>query len=203
MTHGEHVLRQADPLRHEAPPSDEVLHRLRRRAEDEARRAAPSTPPVSRRAALVSMTTIASVAIGAVVWQTMSPAGVAEAAAVRFELRLAESSPGSGLTRAVVGETATIVYLHPEVIATNDDILTVDVDGDGDGVTVRVTFSAAAASRLRAATGAHVGRPAAIVLDGRVTLAPVVASALGDTVIITGQYTRAEAERLAAGLMPR
>jgi preprotein translocase subunit SecD len=45
-----------------------------------------------------------------------------------------------------------------------------------------------------------VGRPVAILIDGEVVMTPVVRSAIGNSATITGNYTRAEAERIASGM---
>ena len=56
---------------------------------------------------------------------------------------------------------------------------------------------------MRQATAAHVGRPVAILLDGVVVLAPTVRSAIDNTAVITGDFTRDEASRIAIGLERR
>jgi len=58
----------------------------------------------------------------------------------------------------------------------------------------------AGAQRMRQATAAHIGRPVAILIDGQVVMAPVVRSAMGNSAMITGNFTRAEAARLADGI---
>ncbi|GIV79166.1 MAG: protein translocase subunit SecD [Litorilinea sp.] len=46
-------------------------------------------------------------------------------------------------------------------------------------------------------TRQHIGQPLAIVLDGRVLSAPTIQAAIRDSGVITGQFTREEAESLA------
>jgi len=53
---------------------------------------------------------------------------------------------------------------------------------------------------MQAATAGHIGRPVAILIDGRVVLAPTLRAIIADSAVITGSYTREEAERLAEGL---
>ena len=65
---------------------------------------------------------------------------------------------------------------------------------------VGVQFQPLAAERIRQATAAHVGRPVAILIDGKVAMAPTVRSPIGDSAEITGHFTEAEAERIATGL---
>jgi preprotein translocase subunit SecD len=91
--------------------------------------------------------------------------------------------------------------LHPELIVTNDDIAQSWVTEDGpDRFGVSVQFLQAGAQRMRQATTAHLGRPVAILIDGEVVAAPVVRSAIGDSAVISGDFTRTEAERIANGI---
>ena len=53
------------------------------------------------------------------------------------------------------------------------------------------------------ATQGHLDRPVAILLDGDVVMAPVVKSPISGSAMITGNYTRAEAERIVTGIVGR
>jgi preprotein translocase subunit SecD len=53
---------------------------------------------------------------------------------------------------------------------------------------------------MRQATATHVGRPVALLIDGDVVSAPVVRSPMSDSAVISGNFTRAEAERIAEGI---
>ena len=65
---------------------------------------------------------------------------------------------------------------------------------------IDVQLTADGARKMRAATAAHIGRPVAILLDGDVVMAPTVRSAIGGAAMITGDYTRAQAERIVSGM---
>jgi preprotein translocase subunit SecD len=56
---------------------------------------------------------------------------------------------------------------------------------------------------MRRATAMHLGRPVAILIDGRVVMAPLVRSPVSESAVITGDFTRAEAERIADGMKLR
>ena len=77
-----------------------------------------------------------------------------------------------------------------------------DRPGDG-GVAVEVRLTPEGAARLRQATGAHLDRPMAVLIDGLVVMAPTVRSEIGDVGVITGGYDRREAERLVRGMVPQ
>jgi hypothetical protein len=158
----------------------------------------------SRRAAMVTVTAfvVALAAVGAYVW---SGGGATLQAAVRFEVRLAEEQPAPGLVRAPITGTDRVIYLHTDIVVTNGDISQSRVvPGNGpDRFWVGVEFFPAGAQKMRRATANHVGRPLAILIDGDVVLAPVLRSPIGESAVISGDYTRAEAERIANGISLR
>lgn len=122
-------------------------------------------------------------------------------AAVRFEVRLAEERPVPGLTVAEVGDSGRLVYLHPEIVVANDDVLSAWVTEEGDfRFAVNVELTSAGAERMRQATSAHLGRPVAIVVDGRVTMAPIVRTPIDALGVISGRFSKREAERVAEGI---
>jgi len=125
-------------------------------------------------------------------------------AAVRFEVRLAEDKPIQGLVVAQVPDSGRVIYLHPEIVVSNDDIAQSWVSQDGsDRFNVAIQLLPSGADRMRQATAMHVGRPVAILIDGRVVMAPVVRSPISDSAVITGNFTRAEAERITDGMKLR
>jgi hypothetical protein len=125
-------------------------------------------------------------------------------AAVRFEVRLAETQPVPGLIVARLANSGDVIYLHPEMLVTNDDIAQSWVLEDGpDRFGVSVEFLQAGAQRMRQATAAHLGRPVAILIDGDVVAVPTVRSAISNAAVISGNFTRAEAERIAEGINMR
>ena len=63
-------------------------------------------------------------------------------------------------------------------------------------------LKAAGAEKMRQAAMNHLGRPLAILLDGDVVSAPTVKSPIGAAAVISGDYTRADAERIAQGMNP-
>jgi preprotein translocase subunit SecD len=125
-------------------------------------------------------------------------------AAVRFEVRLAEERPAAGLTAAAVGDSSRVIYLHDEVVLANGDVVRARVVETGaDRFGVEVELAPEASDRLRAATSGHIGRPLAILIDGRVVVAPVVRSAIERAAVVSGDFTRADASRIAQGLLAR
>jgi hypothetical protein len=202
MSNLKKLLQDSDPLRHE--PAYFETHRERVRSA--IHRGAPADREiaplrVSRRAAAVALAMSLLAVAGYATRVTNTPV----LAAVRFEVRLAEDRPREGLLVAQVGgNPAHLIYLYPDPVVGNDDIAQSWVVDDGSGqFAVSVEFVPAAADRIRMATSAHIGRPMAVLIDGRVVMAPVVRSEMSTSAAITGDFSRAEAERVAQGISMR
>jgi hypothetical protein len=198
-----HLLQDADPLRHELPRLDGERERLRQTMLLET--ASVRRPTGSLRVRLPIAATlalaIAGAALGYLLW-VHGPTSVL--AAVRFEVRLAEDRPIQGLVVGNVARSDRVIYLHPEIVVSNEDIAQSWVVPDGpDRFGVSVQFLQGGAARMKQATANHVGRPMAILIDGTVVMAPVVRSPIGDSAVITGDFTQAEAQRIADGIAAR
>jgi hypothetical protein len=196
------LLRDADPLLHEpAVPMDQLVFRRRIVIAAASHTHAPAGMR-SRRRSVVAVTVgaiaIAAPFIGSRVWSLF----VSDLqAAVSFELRLAEDRPAPGLRQVKVSGSDRSVYLYKEVVVTNSDIAVARVIAVGpQQFSVGVEFNATGARKIRAATGNHIGRPVAILLDGQVVMAPVLRTSLGASAVITGQLTRTQAERIVKGI---
>jgi TonB family protein len=121
-------------------------------------------------------------------------------AASRMEIRLAESAFTPGLREVAVSGSDQRIYLHPTPIATWSDVTVARIANQGGRVVnngnrvsqdsqwaaVAVTFNSATAARMQSATAAHLGRPLAILIDGRVVAAPTVKAPIGDSATLTG-----------------
>jgi TonB family protein len=121
----------------------------------------------------------------------------------RLEIRLAETAPSADLIDARVSGSDQRIYLHPTVIATDADVTAARVIDSGQSrFSVAVTFNESGSARLASATRAHIGKPAAIVLDGRVIAAPVLRAPISGSAVISGDFTRSQADEIAAALTP-
>ena len=197
------LLRDADPLQYE-PTLPSGQHVFRRQAVLAAASGACAPAGVGARTrigvfATAALMVIAASFLGPRVWSLF----VNDLqAAVRFEVRLAEDRPAPGLGEAKVSGSDRSVYLHDDVIVTNSDIATARVvqGGGPSQYSVGVEFNASGAEKMRAATGNHIGKPVAILLDGQVVMAPVVRTPIGASAVVTGNLTRTQAERIANGI---
>jgi preprotein translocase subunit SecD len=194
------LLRATDPLGYEPLRTDQQRHLSRQAVLN-----APRGPGRSR-SSLISITAaIALTVIGGALGSRYWPGAAVEAvAAVRFEVRLAEEQPTPGL-REVVTSDGRKIYLHQETIVENNDIDRAQVTrGDTDATfSVRVTLKADGAAKMLRASQGRTGRLLAILIDGEVVSAPVIRSPISGSAVISGSYTRAEAERIVAGIVGR
>ncbi len=202
MTSIRDLLKKVDPISHETPaPQDRDRVRRAMMAAAESR---PPARPARARIAILAIA--AAAAIAAAVGVRLWPSGATlHAAAVRFEIRLAEAQPTLDLTPARVAGTDRVVYLHREAIATNEDVTaTRVVAGQApQEFSVAIAFTSAAGEKMRAATASHIGRPVALILDDQVVMAPTVRSAIASEALLTGHYTYAEAAHIAGGMLVR
>jgi TonB family protein len=121
-------------------------------------------------------------------------------AASRMEIRLAESGFTPGLREAVVSGSNERIYLYPTTLATWSDVTLARVVNDGNSYGVAVTFNSAAAGRMASATAAHLGKPIAIILDGRIIAAPIVRAPVSDSAMLTGITAAVARELIDANL---
>ena len=202
MLTAKNLLQNADPLRHEPRLRQAQRDRLRHRVVSAPVTDASGTlSPWHRRLTpfLATALLIAAVAVATQVWPR---GGTALQAAVRFEVRLAEDREGPGLRAARVGASERTVYLHETILVDNSDIagsrVVMGTDPSRFGVEVRLT--AAGAEKMRAATFAHIGRPVAILIDREVVIAPTLRAPLATAALISGDFTRADADRIVNGI---
>jgi hypothetical protein len=197
------LLQGADPLRHEPPLADGQRERIRR-AVLETPISAPKAARIGARLpvlAAVAAALIAVVALGDAAWMHGTTPLFA---AIRFEARLAEDQPAAGLIVAGVPGSTRLIYLHPEIVVGNDDIAQSYVTEDGQGqFSVVVDLLPSGEERMHQATAAHLGRPMALLIDGSVVMAPTVRAPIGSSAVITGHFTRAEADRIVNGIARR
>lgn len=197
------LLLEADPLQHETarPPGERDL---RRQAVLTAASASRVHAGVLSRSRIVifagaALVLIVVSSLGSRLW---SPLVSVVQGAVRFEVRLAETKPGPGLREAKLSGSDQSVYLHSEVVVDNSDIAMARViqPAGSSQYAVDIKFNASGAEKMPAATRSHLGKLAAILLDGRVVMAPVIRSPISESAIISGNFTKAQAERIVSGI---
>ncbi|HEX5273036.1 MAG TPA: hypothetical protein VFW33_21210 [Gemmataceae bacterium] len=128
-------------------------------------------------------------------------AAAADPPAAKFEIRRAETKPAEGLTEAKVEGTDEKVYLHKEAELTAKDVAKARVVEDKkSGPAVEIVFTEEGQKKAAKLSEAHKDKPLAILVDGKVVAAPVVRDKLGAKGLITGKFTKEQAEKLAKSL---
>ena len=125
--------------------------------------------------------------------------------AVRIELRLAEDSPASGLAEAAVECGRDRIYLRPELLATNEGIANAQaiMSRIAGLFEVDLTFTEECAQRLASATAEAKRGRLAILINGKVLIAPVFISPISSKAILSGFANRETAEKMAGALKRR
>ncbi len=100
---------------------------------------------------------------------------------VSLDLRLDEGSPAPGLVPAALYGQGKTVYLHPDAQLSNTDIVRVEAVKTriGKGLILQIWLTRAGASRLKQATGRHIGDSLAVLIDSVVMAVPVIQQAIG------------------------
>ena len=95
-----------------------------------------------------------------------------------------------------------VIYLHEEIVVTNADIAGSRVVPGGTASTFNITveFTTTGAEKMRKATTDHLGKPVAMLIDGEVVMAPTLRSPITTSAVISGDFTKAEADRIVNGI---
>ncbi len=197
------LLQEADPLQDE-PTCPSCERERQRQAILEAGFAAQLPSPARSRSRATTFVTVALILIATSFFgsRTHSPFVSDLQAAVRFEVKLAEDKPAPGLRQVKRSGSEASVYVHQEAVVTNSDIASARVlPGAAPGqYAVGVEFNASGAAKMRQATAGHLGRPVAILIDGEVVMAPLLRAPISASAVVTGNFTKAEAERIVNGV---
>lgn len=122
---------------------------------------------------------------------------------VTLEIRRAEPEPGPGLTKMVFSGWghADTFYVADEVLLSNADVDSAAVVAWGESRAVEVVFTARGRERFGQVTAEHLGSHLGILVDGQLISAPVVKDTItGGRAVISGDFSEAEAQRIARGI---
>lgn len=119
------------------------------------------------------------------------------------EFRVEADSPSAPGAVSLPLPDGQPILLSPEAVIRNADIKRVRVSRDRNGgFAIELSLKPQAAARLHRETETHIGRRMAILLDGRVVSAPRINSAIAESVLINGDFTREQAMNTARALAP-
>jgi hypothetical protein len=115
-----------------------------------------------------------------------------------FELRLAYLESGEDRTEYTVPGAEQKVYVAKQPFASIADIVAARTIDDAAGQpAIEITFLADSAKRLEEVTQQHLNKPLAILMDGKLLSAPTIRDRVGSAAVITGRFSREEAEQIA------
>lgn len=123
-------------------------------------------------------------------------------AAVRFEVTLAEKASSPGLREVRAPGSDEPIYLHQQPVVSNGEIESARLltDESGGQYSVGIEFTDAGAEKIFRATEAHIGNSMAILIDDQVVMLFTVRSPISKSAVVTGDFTKAEAERIVNGV---
>jgi|GEM_PF-1563583 len=129
-------------------------------------------------------------------------AGASHAVSVSF--RLVEDTGSPGLEMAIDPKTGAAIFLRPEAVIDNYAVTEARVIADPvwKEPVVEITLNEAAKRKFSDFTAGNAGRRLAIQVDGKVVNAPMIRERIASgTCVISGGFSRQEAERIAAGIL--
>lgn len=128
----------------------------------------------------------------------------AEKTTVKVEFRRAETKSAEGLAEAMVAGSRSKVYLHKKADLTNDDIDEVRAVEDADGrPAIEFVLTKEGAKKMEKLTEQHLGKPLAILLNGKVVSAPNIRQKISERGRITGNFTKEEVDQFVEGINSR
>lgn len=120
----------------------------------------------------------------------------------KLEFCIAEDHPAPDLTEMLFEPTGEIFYLHKEVLINQNDVESAAVVMQQERPAVELLLTSEGAKKLKELTAQNVGKRCGMVLNGKLLSAPIIRDTISvGRAIITGIFTRAEAEAIANGLM--
>jgi preprotein translocase subunit SecD len=130
--------------------------------------------------------------------------GCSESNPTTIEFRLAEAEAAPGLTETVLDPSGERLYLHDIVVIDQQSVSSAAVSMSEAGASIELVLTSEGARRFEEWTGMNVGQLCGIVVNGKLVSAPRINAPIrGGRTLITGDFTEAEARRIADGLSGR
>ncbi len=130
-----------------------------------------------------------------------SEAKAADPPMVKIEFVGADPEPAPGLTKVTPPGSLKPIYLHPKPELTGDDVASAKVTQTERGdAAIHLVFSGEGSKKMQQFTQAFLLKHMAILVDGKLLCAPRIVSTISHEAQITGNFDRAEAERIVAGI---
>jgi preprotein translocase subunit SecD len=126
-------------------------------------------------------------------------------AQVTFAVRMVVPCGGKDASAPITVEGTQLTFcLKEEPIVDQDDVESAEATmGAQDNPEVRLTLAAPGSQKLLAATRENIGARLGVVLNGRLINTPVIKAAISNDILITGKFTREEANQIASAFNHR
>lgn len=127
---------------------------------------------------------------------------------VKLEFRPGAMSPGPGLTETNAPGSKEPVYLSAQVVISNADVESArpvsGLKSAGDSYQIEIEFTPSGKAKFADITARCMMKPIGIFVENTLICAPVIRERItGGRAIISGRFTREEAERIAKGITGR
>jgi len=120
-----------------------------------------------------------------------------------FELRLAETEPGSNLQEMIFESSGRKFFVHDSVYLTNADIRAAEVVEWRGRPNIKVMLNEEGRRKFADFTSSNVGKNAAMIVSGSLVSAPKInAQITKGVLIIDGFFSRKEAQEIADEIQP-
>jgi preprotein translocase subunit SecD len=118
-----------------------------------------------------------------------------------FEVRLAYSEPGSGLTEMTMQKSDLKFYVQDSVFLNNQDISSTDVIDWETHPKVMVRLNDLGREKFKAFTEQNIGKNAAILVGRKLVSAPRINAKIEEgKLIIVGHFTPEEAKKISMAI---
>jgi len=138
----------------------------------------------------------------ATLWSGCTPARKAERTVV-VEFVLAETEPTDGYREIYAERLNERFYLAPQVLLSTTDIESASASERMGLPAVEIAFTEAGSKKLAEVTEANKGKRLAILIDGRLVMAPHIMEKIEDGRAVISGITDEEAKHVVAGIEKR
>jgi preprotein translocase subunit SecD len=123
---------------------------------------------------------------------------------VTVEFRTAFTEADSMTTPMFDQRSGDTLYIDPKVIISNADVDYASVTEQNKKPVIQLQMNEQGTQKLADFTQSHIGTQIAVILDGEIMMTPTIRAALTDgKAIITGNFSKKEAEKIVRGIMVR
>jgi preprotein translocase subunit SecD len=144
---------------------------------------------------------ISSIIVGLVYSCSEKPQNITP---VKVEFRLAETEPGDNLDEYSLENSQERYYLYQEVLCRNNDIKSTFIEKTFDYYSVSLEFTQMGTEKWAEITGNNIGKRIGILVNNKLVTAPVIRARIDQgKALITGKFSKQEAQRIAEGIIAK